>query len=245
MKKKILLRIAAGIAVFLLVPAIFFIADSILGNPLTAKIAKGKALEYINDKYGHLNLEIKTAVYNPKDGSYLISVNSGASMDTHFFISYRDGEIFRDDYEVSVLSGMNTMDRFCTQYKKSLTPLVQAKINDVTNISVMPEKLTKYDIALDSVFDQRLVENVDIVISCTGGTDAKHFSDILKKVYNVMKENGYAAAKFGVTGQHEKVLTELRNIKPAHIESENLENILQQAIANAEYDGITAFSKGH
>lgn len=245
MKKKVLLKTTVGIAAFLLILAILFMANSFLGNPVSAKVAKGKALAYINDKYGHLNLEIKKVTYNPKNGSYLISVTSSTSIDTHFFLSYRDGEIFRDDYEVSVLSGMNTMDRFRDQYKKSLTPLVQAKINDVTNLSVIPEKLTKYDFELDSAFDKKLVENVNIVIRCTGGTDAKHLSEILKTTCDVMKENGYAAAKFGITSQHETVLTELRNIKPAHIESESLEEILQQAITNTEYDGITAFSKSH
>lgn len=59
-----------------------------------------------------------------------------------------------------------------------------------------------------------------------------------------MKENGYVATRFGITSEHEGVLLELGNIKPSHIESENLEEVLQQAIAETEYDGITAFSKG-
>ena len=107
---------------------------------------------------------------------------------------------------------MNTMDRFCDEYKKSLTPLVQVKTNDVTNISVIPEKLTKYDLELDSAFDKTLVKNVEIIISCTGGTDAKHLSDVLKITYAVMKENGYEAKSFGIMSEHESALTELWNI---------------------------------
>lgn len=244
MRTKVLLKIFAGITAFLLILAVLFIANSFLGNPISANIAKGKALVYINDKYSHLNLEIKEVTYNLKDGSYLISVNSSMSIDTHFFLSYRDGEIFRDDYEGSVLSGMNTMDRFRREYKKDLTPLVQAKMNNVTNISIIPEKLTKYNLELDSAFDKTLVKNVEIIISCTGGTDAKHLSDILKITYAVMKENGYEAKSFGITGQKEGVLTEFRNIKPEHIESENFEEILQEAITQTEYDGIIGFSKG-
>lgn len=244
MRKKVFLKISAGITAVLLILVVFLIANSFLGNPVSANIAKSKGLSYINDKYSHLNLEIKDITYNLKDGSYLISVSSNNSIDTHFFLSYRDGDIFRDDYEISVLSGMNTMDRFRDEYKKSLTPLVQAKTNDVTNISVIPEKLSKYDIDLDSTFDKKLIENVNIVISCIGGTDAKHLSKILKTTYGVMKENGYAATKFGITSEHESALTELRNIKPIHIENENLGKILQEAITNTEYDGITAFCKG-
>ncbi len=245
MGKKVFLKILAGITALLLIIAVVFIANSFLGNPVSSNIAKSKARSYINDKYSHLNLEIKDVGYNLKDGSYFISVNSSTSIDTHFFLSYRDGEIFRDGYDFSVLSGMNTMDRFCDEYKKSLTPLVQAKTNDVKNISVIPEKLAKYyDIDLDSAFNKKLVENVDIVISSTGGTDAKHLSEILKTTYGVMKENGYAAAKFQIASEHETLLISLSNIKPAHIENENLEEILQEAITNTEYDGITAFSKG-
>ena len=207
-------------------------------------MAKSKAQSYINDKYSRLSLEIKDVTYNSKDGSYLISVSSSTSIDTHFFLSYRDGVIFRDDYEVLVLSGMNTMDRFCDEYKKSLTPLVQTKTDYVTSISVIPEKLIKYNIELDSTFDKKLVENVNIMISSTGGTDAKHLSEILKTTYDIMKENGYTATKFGIMNEHEGVLTEIRNIKPTHIESRNFEEILQEAIDNTEYDGITAFSKG-
>ncbi|NLB42787.1 MAG: hypothetical protein GX815_11140 [Clostridiales bacterium] len=61
--------------------------------------------------------------------------------------------------------GMNTMDRFRDEYKKNLTPLVQAKTNVVTNISVIPEKLTKYNLRLDSAFDKTLAKNVEIIIS--------------------------------------------------------------------------------
>jgi hypothetical protein len=244
MRKKLLLKISAGITAILLILVVFWIANSLLGNPVAANIAKSKAKSYINEKYSHLSLEIKDVTYNLKDGSYLVFVSSSTSIDTHFFLSYRDRKIFRDDYETYVLSGMNTMYRFIEEYKKSLTPLVQSKTNDVTNISVMPEKLIKYNIGLDSAFDKKLVENVDIIVSSIGGTDAKHLSEILNITYDVMKENGYVASRFGITGEHETALTELRNIKPAHIENRNFEEILQKAITNTEYDGITTLSKG-
>ena len=73
MRKKVLLKIFAGITAFLLILAVFFIANSLLGNPVSANIAKSKCQSYINDKYNHLSLEIKDVTYNLKDGSYLIS----------------------------------------------------------------------------------------------------------------------------------------------------------------------------
>ena len=198
----------------LLIAALLLVANSFAGNPLSAGAAKKKGREYLKDSYGHLDLEIAGVSYNAKDGSYIISVLSGTSLDTHFSLGYRKGEIFVDDYELSVLSGMNTMDRFCDEYKKGLTAMVQARMSEVIHISVMPEKSTRYDLDLDAPFDQRLVENVEISIRTTEGNDAKHLSEILKGIHGLMIENGYAAARFRITGEHEKALTELMNISP-------------------------------
>lgn len=245
MKKKRILKILAGIAAFVLTAAVFLTANAFLGNPVSASRAKQKASAYINTEYGHLNLEIKEVVYNLKDSSYIISVYSKTSEDTHFILGYRGGEIINDYYELSVLSGMNTLDRFCDEYKKILTPLVQAKTKGVTGLSVVPEKPDKYGIALDKPFDKKLIQDVTLIITCVGGVDAKYLSDMLLATCGVMKENGYAAAKFTVTSQYETALTELSNIRPAHIEDENLEEILQKAITDGEYDGIVSFRKGH
>ncbi len=243
MGKKVTLKVLAGIIAAVLMLALFFVASSFWGNPISAHMAGKKAATYLSDHYSHLDLQIKGVNYNFKDGSYSITVSSGTSVDTHFFLSYRDEKIFRDGYQDSVLSGMNTMERFRDEYKKSLAPLVQAKTNDVKNIAVVPEKLTRYDVALDSPFDRSLVKDVKVIVNSTGGTDAEHLSAVLKTTYDVMKENGYTATAFTITGEKETFLTELMNIKPAHIESENFAGILQEALANSEYDGIIAFSK--
>lgn len=244
MSKKILFKISAGLAALLLIAVLLLVANSFLGNPFSARAARNRGREYLQDRYGHLDLRIEGVSYNPKDGSYIISVLSGTSMDTHFTFRYRKGEIFADDYELSVLSGMNTMDRFCDEYKKGLTALVQARMSEGIHISVMPEKRTRYDLDLDAPFDQRLVENVEISIRTAGGNDAKHLSEILKAILGLMSENGYTAARFRITGEDEGALTELMNISPAQVEGDDLEEILQRAIAGMEYDGVTSFSKG-
>lgn len=243
MRKQIFLRISAGIIAVLLIIVLFLVANAFLGNPVSSYMAKRKASAYLDDQYGHLDLEIKKVNYFPKDGSYYISVGSNSSIDTHFSLNYRAGEIIGDDYETAVLSGMNTMKRFRDEYKKALTRLVQAETSNVTNITVIPEKLTKYNIDLDSAFDKNLIKNVTIIIRSIGGTDATHLADVLRITDDIMKKNGYAAIRFGITGEHETSLIELENIKPEHIESDDFEEILQKAIADTEYDGITAFSK--
>jgi len=244
MRKKFLMKIFAGMIAVLLILTIFFIANLFLGNPVSASIAKGKALSYIRDKYSHLDLKISDVTYNAKDGVYYISVSSNTSIDTNFTLRYRNGEIYADDYETSVLSGMNTVNRLCDEYEKSLTPLVQEKTKNVTEITVMPEKYSNYNLELDSTFEPTLVKNVEIKIHGTGGTDPKYISDILKVTYTIMNENGYAAQGFGIRCNQGKEIIELINIKPSHMEKENLDEILQKAMTNNEYDGIIAFSKG-
>ncbi len=242
--RKVLSEILVGLAVGLVVGFALFVANSFFGNPISASLVRKNALAYLDDEYGHLDLIIEKVVYNPKDSSYLIPVSSATSVDTHFSLSFRSGRIFNDDYEISVLSGANTMDRLCDEYENSLTPLVIAEIDDVTSLSVLPEKIAKYDFDLDSPFDKGLVENVTVMINCTGGTDAKHLSQVLGVTYDVMKQNGYDAIGFGITGEHQKSVVELINIKSSHVVQKNLREILQKAITNAEYDGIIAFSKG-
>lgn len=244
MYKRILPRFLAGLTALLLLVALLLVANSFVGNPFSARAAKQRGREYLKERYSHLDLDIEEVIYNPKNSSYSISILSRTSKDTHFSLAYRKGEIYLDNYEASVLSGMNTMDRFCEEYESRLTPLVQEKLSEVISLSVMPEKLTRYDLDLDAAFDQRLVENVEISIRTTGGADAKYLSRILKTTCNLMTERGYAAAKFRITGEDEGGLTELINISPAQVERDNLEEILQKAIVDTEYEGIIAFSKG-
>lgn len=64
--------------------------------------------------------------YNLKNESYSIFVRSTTSIDTHFLLEYSDEEIW-DDYEHSVFSDQNTLDRFVDEYKNSFLSLVQKK----------------------------------------------------------------------------------------------------------------------
>lgn len=241
MKGKVF-KISVSLIAVLLISVGFIVINGLWGNPISAVIAKGKASSYINGEYSHLDLEIEDITYNLKNESYVITVRSTKSMDTHFDLNYRDGKI-HDEYEKSVLPGKNTMDRFCDEYKKSLLPLIQAKTDNVTNITVIPKQLPNYDLKLDSTFDKSLVKDVEVIIKSAGGIDAKHLATILKITYAVMKENGYEAKGFAITGEQESATIELWNIKPSHIENEELETILQEAITKKEYDGITAFIK--
>ncbi len=83
MSKKILFKISAGPAALLLIAVLLLVANSFLGNPFSERAARNRGREYLQDRYGHLDLKIEGVTYNPKDGLYIISVLSGTSMDTH------------------------------------------------------------------------------------------------------------------------------------------------------------------
>lgn len=244
MNRKILLKLAAGLTALLLLAVLLLLANSFVGNPLAARAARNRGREYLEERYGRPDLEIKGVTYNPKDSSYIIAVFSSTSRDTHFFLRYREGEIYADDYEIAVLSGWNTMERFCDEYTERLTALVQAEMSAVVNISVLPEKRVRYELALDAPFDQKLVEDVEISLRSTGGNDAAYLAEALKRAFSLMTEKGYGAAWFRVTGEAEGALTELSNISAAQVKRGDLEQILRRAIADGEYDGIIAFGKG-
>ena len=244
MNRKILLKLAAGLTALLLLAVLLLLANSFVGNPLAARAARNRGREYLEERYGRPDLEIKGVTYNPKDSSYIIAVFSSTSRDTHFFLRYREGEIYADDYEIAVLSGWNTMERLCDEYRERLTALLQAEMGAVADIAVMPEKRSSYGLALDAPFDRGLVEDVEISLRFTGGNDAAYLAEVLKRVSSLMTEKGYAAARFRITGEDGRALTQLMNISAAQVESDNLEEILQRAVADTEYDGIISFGKG-
>ncbi len=244
MNRKILSRLAAGLTALLLLAVLLLVANAFVGNPLTARAARNRGREYLEERYGDLDLEIKGVTYNPKDSSYIISVLSGTSRDTHFSLCYREGKIYADDYEIAVLSGWNTMERLCDEYRERLTALLKAEMGAVADIAVMPEKRSSYGLALDAPFDRGLVEDVEISLRFTGGNDAAYLAEALKRAFSLMTEKGYGAAWFRVTGEAEGALTELSNISAAQVKRGDLEEILRRAIADGEYDGIIAFGKG-
>lgn len=68
MSKKILFKISAGLAALLLIAVLLLVANSFLGNPFSERAARNRGREYLQDRYGHLDLKIEGVTYNPKDG---------------------------------------------------------------------------------------------------------------------------------------------------------------------------------
>ena len=51
MSKKILFKISAGPAALLLIAVLLLVANSFLGNPFSARAARNRGREYLQDRY--------------------------------------------------------------------------------------------------------------------------------------------------------------------------------------------------
>lgn len=116
MKK--IIKIIAGITAFILIGILLFIANGLLGNPISKGLAQQSARKYIEKTYPDLDLEVQRVNYSFKTGTYFAYVRSQTSLDTHFDLDISlAGKILRDSYENHVLSGWNTWQRIDSEYR--------------------------------------------------------------------------------------------------------------------------------
>jgi hypothetical protein len=126
-KKKKIKKIIAAIIAFILIGIILFLANGMVGNPISKMLVNKAAEKYVAENYSDLDLELEKAVYDFKDGGYYVRIASTSSIDTHFVLNYSwAGELERDQYESLVLSKWNTWRRIDDEYHK----LVDSEIED-------------------------------------------------------------------------------------------------------------------
>jgi len=125
MKK--IIKIIAGITAIILIGLLLFVANGLLGNPVSKALAKQSASKYIQQNYPNLDLKVERVNYSFKTGSYYALVKSQTSIDTHFHLDISlTGKILYDSYESDVLSGWNTWQRIDLEYRT----MVDKVLND-------------------------------------------------------------------------------------------------------------------
>ncbi|HZK18779.1 MAG TPA: hypothetical protein VFD15_05635 [Clostridia bacterium] len=116
MKKTI--KIVAGVVAIALIGTLLFLANGLLGNPVSMALAERAALKHIENNYPDLNLKIEKVNYGFKTGGYYALIKSQTSIDTHFNVDISPtGKVLRDSYETDVLSGWNTYQRIDSEYR--------------------------------------------------------------------------------------------------------------------------------
>lgn len=119
MKKNI--KIFAGIGAFLLIGLVLYLANGLVGNPVSKLMAKITANEYIKENYSNMNLDSVKVNYSFKTGDYYVDVKSPTSIDTHFTLTISPfGKLEYDSYKHYVLNKFNTYMRIDSQYSEEV-----------------------------------------------------------------------------------------------------------------------------
>ncbi len=118
MKKKQHLKIIALITAIILIIGLGYLANALLGNPVSKMLATNTAKKYLTETYSDTDYYIERVAYSFKDGNYHIFVKSPTSIDTEFSLYVTMfGKLRLDTYE-DVLSGFNTARRVEHDYRK-------------------------------------------------------------------------------------------------------------------------------
>ena len=126
MKKS--LKILSGVVAFVLIGGIFWLANGLLGNPISKAIANNTAKKYIEENYSDMNFEVSEVFYSFKDGNYHVDVKSPTSKDTYFSISISPlGKIGYDSYEYDVVKRFNTYRRLDELYRNKIKNVFENK----------------------------------------------------------------------------------------------------------------------
>lgn len=111
MKKGLIKGIVIGLAVVLL-----WFANGMLGNPVSALLARKTAEAYLAENFADTDCYIDGLAYSFKDGSYYAHIASVSSMDTRFTLYITmTGKLRYDTYD-SVTSGFVTANRLNMEY---------------------------------------------------------------------------------------------------------------------------------
>lgn len=125
-KRTMTTKIIAGVTAFLLVGGLLFVANGLVGNPVSKIMANQNAKKHIENNFNDLNLELDTAYYSFKDGDYHVPVQSKTSIDTHFDVKVSPyGEVLSTTYSDNVVSGFNTWRRINDGYRQMVDSVLQ------------------------------------------------------------------------------------------------------------------------
>lgn len=151
-------KIIAAILAFILIAVVLFIANGMVGNPISKMLTNRAATKYIAENYSDLNLELEKAFYSFKDGRYHVKTSSTSSIDTHFPLSYSwRGELDYDGYENLVVSKWNTWRRIDDEYRKLIDSEIKGKLNFDERDFIYGELRVKDDdfsnLVIDKIYD--------------------------------------------------------------------------------------------
>lgn len=237
------------ILIGLLTAFILFIANALLGNPITKFVASHAANRYLTEHYEDLDLVKESANFNFKDGSYNIRVYSMTSIDTAFTLYYESGEIIRDSYDDQVDGRVNTLNRLSTEYAEHVQSILNERFElSSISVTVMYDK-SEYEkpnkvVLLDMPFETNLPIQADLTINADITHDSiPEICLFIEQMHAEMIRNDCYFTRYHVAIEKGGSVTMLNGITADLIESGNLLETVEKIENNSEVDGIYLYKK--
>ena len=170
MKRKTLKIVALTVAIALIL-GICWVANGLVGNPISKMLATKTAEKYIADNFSNTDFVLERVTFSFKDTCYHAYIGSPGSIDSSFsLVINMGGKIVLDLYEDNVLTGWNTARRLGDAYREAVDQVLKSPafpydchigFGDLEFIpesyknepGVLPYALITNDLELDGIYD--------------------------------------------------------------------------------------------
>lgn len=194
MKRKTVLKVCAGVLAVFLIAGVLAVANSFMGNPVSALIASQKAQEYVSRVYPEDDWTLDRARYHFKFGEYMVDVRSKNSKDTHFTVHLRGGDVSYDDYESRVKEKWNTLSRMEEEYSALVCSLLRELpgMEKNTSMAILEQKESEQlPLELDMEFDRTLFPKASVTIRYQSEKRSlKDAAEMISRSYQLLEANG-------------------------------------------------------
>lgn len=160
-----------------LVLFVLFVANALVGNPVSKYLADRSANKVITERYDGLDLSRENVIYNLKDGDYIVFLEDKNSVDSQFALHFDSfGRLTWDSYDDRIFNTMMRFDRVVSQYGRSLEkkydfpytitlsswdkedPAEYLKVDQPVDVKHLPYKLQAqaYGVGKDATADEAM-----------------------------------------------------------------------------------------
>lgn len=130
-------KILAGTVGVILIAGLLFVANSLVGNPISKVVAQKAIKEYVANHYSQMDLELGKVTYDFKFSQYGTVVQSKTSEDTCFYV-YTDslGKNVDDYYNSEVVDCFTTWRRLSQELDEAAEEMIRPLGYDFDHISI-------------------------------------------------------------------------------------------------------------
>lgn len=233
------LRILCGVICLILIGGLLTLSSSLLGNPISAWMARTQIEKYANEQLAFLDLELGPLQYNFKFSSYCLYAHCPSSQDSRFTIQWGGNEKVSDTYGFYVLGKRNTLQRLEKEYAYLVRMLLLEQFPDIRVRVDLSKNITDQDrlsLPLNCSLDPSLFPKASVVLSFeqwefTPETSAQ----LLKTAWQRLARAGYTFSEYGISCQEGA----LWDVSPEQIQSDALLQLLEEATERAQNGEIS------